>query len=674
MKKLLVLTLCLSLLIVLVPNRANAIDNLTVSVKPSFRESNAEYDISFVTGADLLGGKDDIIIQFPAGTKLPCSCPHNWHLNYFSINGRYPACAGKVTDIPNTMYLRIPGGITIKKGETVNVVIKPYSNIWNPSKPGKYQLTLWTTREGKVKSNFYEITSTHLKNVSVSVSPNTAGLAASYTIRFTTGEKGNLFNGQNIYVEFPSGTDFPKSLNKDAVLVNGKKPEKLELSGNTLIITLSHSINKNRDCILEIKGEFGISNPKSGGKKEIFIWTDNEPEKVEADFTIKAQYTVSTFISTKPASPDGTNGFFKTPPLVTLKAETNTGKQTETFYKIDKGDFKKYSAPFTVPNGLHTLYYYSSAGDLTEKVHEVSFKVDSVPPVITVDFPSEDPFYTGEQAVHIAGKVSEKGELIINKKLVLLKKDLSFSDTVRLSAGKNIVAITFTDLAGNTTVKTLTVIFDTTVPALNISSPTDWEQITTKTIDVKGSVSPKNSDVFVNGTKINVSSDGSFEYAFIPQTKGNLIAIRIKAIYPLSQKSVSKVITVIYKPNLPTVLLKINSKSALVNGKKKNMDVAPFIDARSNRTLVPLRFVVEFLGGTVQWDAATRTVTIIANNKTIKITIGKDVAYVNGKAFKLDQPAIIKGNRTFVPLRFVVEALGFKVKWNGKNRTVSITP
>ncbi len=672
MKKFLIIALTILLMATVLPARAQAISGLTVNVKPNLRDSLAEYDISFTTKANLLGGKDDIIIQFPQGTRLPCSCPHNWHLNFFSINGYQPARAGKVTDIPNTMYLQIPGGITIKKGETVNVVIKPYSNIWNPLIPGKYQLTLWTTKEGKIKSNFYEITSTHLKDVSVSVNPETGGLIASYTIHFTTGEKGNLFNGQKIYVEFPEGTGFPKTINKTDVLINGKVPEKIALNGNTLEITLSRSINKDRNCILEISGGFGISNPKSGGKKSIYISTDNEPEKVEADFLIKAQYTVSTFLSTAPAAPNGTNGFFKTIPTVTLTAETNTGASIETFYKFDDGDFKEYTAPFLTPDGTHTLYYYSKAGELKEKVHTVVFKVDSVSPVISVDFPDSNPFYSGDKTLHVAGKVSEAGELIINNKAVILKKGLTFSTTLQLAVGKNIVSITFTDLAGNTSSKTITVMFDTTVPELTVTSPENWEEITTKTINVKGSVSPKDSEVYVNGTEANVSPDGSFEYALTPESKGNLIAVKVKALYPHSQKSVVKVITVVYKPNLPTVLLTVNSKSALVNGNKKQMDVAPFIDVHSNRTLVPLRFVVEFLGGDVQWDSATRTVTIVANSKTIKITIGATVAYVNGKPYKLDQPAIIKGNRTFVPLRFVVEALGFNVKWNGKNKTIII--
>ncbi len=675
MRKILLSVLSVLVALMFLPvGTTKAISSLTVSVSPSLRNSLAEYDVSFVTGADLLGGKDDIILQFPQGTKLPCSCPHNWHLNFFTINGYNPSRAGKMTDIPNAMYLQIPGGITIKKGETVNVVIKPYSNIWNPSVPGKYQMTLWTTKEGKIKSNLYEITSTHLTDVSLQAEPNTSGLIASYKIDFTTGEKGELFNGQKIYIEFPIGTGFPKIINKKEILVNGKAPEEISINDNTMAITLSHSINKNRECDLIINGAFGITNPENGGTKSIYIWTDVEPEKEKAVFTIKAQHTVSTLISMDPAAPDGMNGFFKTVPTITLKAETNTSEKTEIFYKIDDGDYKTYLAPFTIPEGIHTLYYYSSAGNLKEELKKMIFKVDTTAPEISIDFPDSTPFYTGDKTINIYGKASEEGQFSISGKVVLLKKDLTFSSVLQLIPGNNIITMNLTDVAGNSTKKTIKVVFDTTVPLLTVSSPVSWDTVTTRDVTVKGSVSPANSEIYINGVQVDVTESGEFTYSFTPNSKGNLIPVKVKAIYPYSKKSVEKIITVVYKPNLPKVLLTINSHSALVNGNKKQMDVAPFIDVHSNRTLVPIRFVTEFLGGNVQWDAVTRAVTITANKKVVKIIIGSKTAYVDGKPFELDQPAIIKNSRTFVPLRFIAMALGFNVEWNGKDKTITIKP
>lgn len=89
--------------------------------------------------------------------------------------------------------------------------------------------------------------------------------------------------------------------------------------------------------------------------------------------------------------------------------------------------------------------------------------------------------------------------------------------------------------------------------------------------------------------------------------------------------------------------------------------------------LVPMRAVFEQLNAKVAWDNDTRTVTANKAGKTVSLTIGSDTAKVNYKEVKLDAaPAIIQGS-TFVPLRFIGEALGAQVEWDGTNRTIHIT-
>ncbi len=675
MKKIFSAVLIILLFFTLIPiYTVGGITGVKVNVKPSLRNSLAEYDISFVTGADLFGGKDKIFIQFPKGTKLPCACPHNWYLEFFEINGYRPARAGKVLDMPETIYLCIPGGVTIKKNDLVSIVIKPQVNIWNPSKPGKYQLTLWTTKEEKVKSDFYEITSTHIKNFTVNVNPPTPGIDASYTFSFVTGEKGELSSGQHIFIEFPNGTKFPDSLNREYVLVNGKLANEIKVNGNTMAIEIPESIQSNKPCTVKVKSEFGIVNPESPGEKSLFIWTDNEPEKIKAKFEIKSKYAVSTLVFTDPENPNGQNGFFITKPVITLKGETNTNNTVKTYYSIDnENDFTVYKSPFAIPDGVHTLYYYSEAGTIKEDVKSKVFKVDTVSPQIVLNYPDENPFYSGKSLIKISGKVSEKSVIIINEKKYTPDEKLNFEANVSLKPGSNLIKIICIDPAGNKTEKEVKVIFDTTVPELTIYSPSDWEEVKSNVINITGKVSPVNSEVYVNGEQVKVSSGGSFDYSLVPGKKEKaIVVLKIMAVYPLSKKSVEKMITVLYNPQTVKIVLSIGNKKAIVNGKVKAMDVAPFIDKHSGRTLVPVRFVVEFLGGSVSWDPETRTVTVIANGKTVKIPVGDKVAYINGKQYELDQPAIILHNRTFVPLRFVAEALGFKVIWNGKERTITI--
>ncbi len=119
------------------------------------------------------------------------------------------------------------------------------------------------------------------------------------------------------------------------------------------------------------------------------------------------------------------------------------------------------------------------------------------------------------------------------------------------------------------------------------------------------------------------------------------------------------------------VRLRVGSTAAEVGGGGKALEAAPFI--RNNRTMVPVRLITEGLGGQVNWDAATRKVTIRLGGSTIVLTIDKSTATKNSRSVTLDAPAEIRNGRTFVPVRFVSEALGFKVDWNAADQAVTIT-
>lgn len=112
--------------------------------------------------------------------------------------------------------------------------------------------------------------------------------------------------------------------------------------------------------------------------------------------------------------------------------------------------------------------------------------------------------------------------------------------------------------------------------------------------------------------------------------------------------------------------------NVVLNGKKVWFpDSHPYVH-ESGRTVVPVRFVTENLGATVQWIGETRTVVIQLNDKEIRLTVGEDKATVNGETLQLDTVILEKGGRVFVPLRFVSEALQAKVTWSDPRATVYI--
>lgn len=130
-------------------------------------------------------------------------------------------------------------------------------------------------------------------------------------------------------------------------------------------------------------------------------------------------------------------------------------------------------------------------------------------------------------------------------------------------------------------------------------------------------------------------------------------------------------------PSSPAIKTKTSpisgSQAPLVylDSKKMSFEVEPIIE--NGRTLVPLRAIFEAMGASVQWDNGTRTVTAVQGSTTVVLPIGSTRAMVNGQERTLDVPAKISQSRTLAPLRFVGEAFGSTVDWNGTTRTINIS-
>jgi cysteinyl-tRNA synthetase len=97
----------------------------------------------------------------------------------------------------------------------------------------------------------------------------------------------------------------------------------------------------------------------------------------------------------------------------------------------------------------------------------------------------------------------------------------------------------------------------------------------------------------------------------------------------------------------------------------------PFIDNNS-RTLVPLRTVLEAYGALVDWDFQKREAIINYNNVIIKVPITKKFIYKNNMAYINDTEAIIKDSKTYIPIRKVIELIGGEVNYDMNSNTVII--
>ncbi len=110
------------------------------------------------------------------------------------------------------------------------------------------------------------------------------------------------------------------------------------------------------------------------------------------------------------------------------------------------------------------------------------------------------------------------------------------------------------------------------------------------------------------------------------------------------------------------VVMTIGSSEYVVDKQLFTMDAAPYVDSNW-RTMVPIRALAEAFDATVTYDNDARTVTIEYNEQTIVMTIDSATYTVNGVEGEMDTEAVINSadDRTYVPIRFAAEAMGFTV-------------
>lgn len=93
----------------------------------------------------------------------------------------------------------------------------------------------------------------------------------------------------------------------------------------------------------------------------------------------------------------------------------------------------------------------------------------------------------------------------------------------------------------------------------------------------------------------------------------------------------------------------------------------------NDRIMVPIRKIFESLGSTIEWDENSQTVTAIKDDKIIVATVDNSTIWINGKPIEIDISPIMINDRVLVPVRFISESLGATVEWNDLTKTVIIT-
>ena len=109
-----------------------------------------------------------------------------------------------------------------------------------------------------------------------------------------------------------------------------------------------------------------------------------------------------------------------------------------------------------------------------------------------------------------------------------------------------------------------------------------------------------------------------------------------------------------------------------VNGNPVNFpDTQP--QMVNGHVFVPLRGVFEAIGATVIWDEATQSISASTDRRHVRLRIGDLDASIDGRVVSMDTAPQISGGSTMVPLRFLSQSLGASVDWQPQQNLVAIT-
>jgi len=125
-----------------------------------------------------------------------------------------------------------------------------------------------------------------------------------------------------------------------------------------------------------------------------------------------------------------------------------------------------------------------------------------------------------------------------------------------------------------------------------------------------------------------------------------------------------------------SVVFVIGLNEYFVDGKTPGIKMDAFPYASKGRTFVPVRYLGNALGvedKNISWDAKAKK-AVLRHKNTVELTIGKKEIAVNGSKRAIDVSPEVRTGRTYLPARFVAEALGYEVAWDAKTNTIICWP
>lgn len=691
----------------------------SVTVTPPFAGTPSGWKaVGLLPAGTTISSGSEIAIIFPDGTELPRMI----NPDFITLNKKQ--YSGSVSVLGQEIRL-----ITMDDSNgTLRIEISAEAGIINPPE-GEYELKFRVGGdEGVFESFIIEPSVASVVNLSLS---ETQGYEqCEYKFTYIPSSKGNLSAGDTITVEFPESTIMPESIDPTKVTVGGKTVSDISIDGYKVTLTVDTDIPSITGREMIFTEDSGILTPRKAGTYKLIVSSDKDDPAESEGFGITQPKLETALTFKDPDEPDGCNGWYKTPPVLSL---TCRNPDAEIWFAYDSDidipeKHIRYVGEKRLASGSQRpfIHYYSKFGDDKEEVKTVQLFLDTVAPAIDVKHPASKRVVTKESTFKINGeryfvemltdgqpthqvadgvliKVGD-GEFIqvVEPEIFALEDRDSIQSEweheVNLEEGENTITVLGRDQACNEIKMVYTIVRDNTPPNIDVVSPEDGSSYKTYdyvNIRVK---SESTASVFVNGsvtTVVEETEDGMAIFEGEVELGEGPMKVTIEA-KDVAGNSTIKEMTLYAKNPVETVRLKLwpNSPKFVINNEQVD-DLNPMPMTKGalpedlwGNTYMPVRAILEALGATVEWIDAERRVDITLGDNFLQLWLRNDpkndkMARLNGKDILVIgvapegqeppvlYPTIVSG-RAMLPLRFACEQIGADVNWIAVEEAIEI--
>jgi len=767
----------------------SSVSRVTVGIEPAIAGAPVAIDVGFITGPNgrMVATQDYIAIRFPDDFTLPQS----FTLSEVMLNG--VSCFGRVfrdDKVPNGMVVYTP--VDIPAGSLVNVRIPVKAGVKACFNAGPATISVHTDVEvTPVEASPVQIRGREVNGLAVQLVTVVAGAPTGVRLHFGLSAVGRLTQGQFVHVRLPVAYASPAPGQSAFAVVNGAAAATTIVAG-VVDIAVPTYLPDGSSVDLEFAAGFGIVNPIAPTAYAWTVWTDSDTSPIVAMALVQApsasgatlasstraigrdaSWTV-TFAPSSPstfpvAGEDITIAFDET---VLVRAQSLSGSVTVNDVPA-VATAQRTGVVVTVPPGI------PSAGVVTVKLTEqAGIRTPAVPSSAGARVATtrdSTPVATNElvfKAMPVVTMIvtpdepnGMSGRYIVNKPMVQLVSDnasvfyrIDGASYVHYEPGTKVTipegshtlasyAVASDGTEGEPVTRSFVV--DLTRPVMSLDGYSGDILVRSPQVTLTGTISEPVELVQVNGVPAMVTADNRFSVtvsvgdaqALVCYTRdvaGNVTnfvrTVHLDTVPPVITKAGSSMTSSIVHAEQYEVRVTVNEASTItVNGQPMAQSSQEFaatislqkgmnevtvraVDAAGNEgvlfwsvtradtliirltadtttamvgdeqrfldsppiivngvTFVPLRFIGEALGAQVTWNPDLQVVSLVKGSSQIQLMVGSKLAIIDGRITQLLEAPRIQNGRTMVPLRFISEAFGADVTWDQTTKAVTVS-